>query len=235
MADGRDTRPPRGALAVIAVGLVATVAAALLSTSKPLGAVELSWEQRLPLPDSEPAAIPGGGAMRLSDAGIRVTEANVSDYRLYRVAAALRIDAGAAVGQGRLRCAIRVPPRTIVAKTPSSRASYPRSSEELAEQEAPEVVLVEFNSHSTDLAVLELSDAIGKRFTEERGVVVEWAPYRIGQQVWQWGLPPGRPAERLVLPFASIWRTTGTPAAKIACTIETAGGSATVRTAGRLD
>jgi hypothetical protein len=220
---------------VIAVGLLATVFAALLSTDKPLGAVELEWESKAPLPDPKPVAIPGGGEMRLADAGIRVTEANASEYRLYRVAATLAIDAGAAIGQGRLRCGIRVPPRTIVAKTPSSRASYPRSSEELAEQEASEKALVEFNSRSTDLAVLEMSDAIGERYTKEKGIVVEWAPYKVGQQVWQWGFPSGRPAEPLVLPFTSIWRTTATPAAKVICTIETAAGSATVRTAGSLD
>jgi hypothetical protein len=219
---------------VIAVGLLATIFAALLSTDKPLGAVELEWESKAPLPDSKPAAIPGSGEMRLADAGIRVTEANASEYRLYRVAAVLTIDAGSAIGQGRLRCGIRVPPRTIIAKTPSSRASYPRSSEELAEQEASEKALVEFNSRSTDLAVLEMGDAIGKRYTEEKGIVVEWAPYKVGQQVWQWGFPPGRPAKPLVLPFASIWRTTATPAAKIACTIATSAGSATVRTAGSL-
>ncbi len=220
---------------MVAIGLLATVFAALLSTDKPLGAVELEWESKTPLPDAKPVAIPGGGEMRLGEAGIRVTEANASEYRLYRVAAMLAIDAGSAIGQGRLRCAIRVPPRTIVAKTPNSRASYPRSSEELADQETSETALVEFNSRSTDLAVLEMSDVIGKRYTERKGIVVEWAPYQVGQQVWQWGFPPGRPTEPLTLPFASIWRTTATPAAKIACTITTAAGSATVRTAGTLD
>ena len=235
MNAGREDRPPRGVLVVVAVGLLATVFAALLSTDKPLGAVELEWESKAPLPDPKPVAIPGGGEMRLADAGIRVTEANDSEYRLYRAAAVLTIDAGSAVGQGQLRCAIRVPGRTIVAKTPNSRASYPRSSEELADQETSETALVEFNSHSTDLAVLEMSDVIGKRYTQQKGIVVEWAPYKVGQQVWQWGFPPGRPADPLTLPFASIWRTTATPAAKIACTITTAAGSATVRTAGSLD
>jgi hypothetical protein len=234
VAEGRENRPPRGALVVIAVGLFACLVAALLSTDKPLGAVELEWERRLPLPDSRPASIPGGGRMQLTDAGLRVTEANASDYRLYRVAAVLRIDADSAVGQGRLRCGIRVPRRTIIAKTRSSRASYPRSSEDLFEQEAPEQVQVEFNSRSTDFATLELGDAVGERYTDQRGIVVEWAPYRIGEQVWQWGLPPGTPTEPLALPFASIWRTTGTPGAKVSCTIETDAGAATVRAAGAL-
>ena len=127
-----------------------------------------------------------------------------------------------------------MPRRTIVAKTPNSRASYPRSSEELTDQPVPENSLVEFNSHSTDLALVELGDALGSRFTGEKGIVVEWAPFLPGQQVWQWGLPAGRPSEPLRLPFASIWRTTAEPGAKIACTVETEAGSATVRTAGTL-
>ena len=221
---------------MIAIGLLATVFAALLSTDKPLGAAELDWERQVPLQDSKPAAIPGGGEMRITDAGIRVTEANASEYRLYRVAAVLTIDAGAAVGQGRARCLMRVPTRTIVAHTPNQRASYPRPSEEddLIKQEVPERVLVEFNSHSTDLAVLDLGDAF-ESFTSERGVTASWVDFQAGRQGWIWGLPAGRPDKPLKLGFASIWRTTGTPAAKIACTVEIAAGTATVRTAGSLD
>jgi hypothetical protein len=234
VADESKIRPPRGALIVIAIGLLATVAAAVLSTDKLLGAATLEWVEEAPMPDSKRVPIPGGGEMQLTEAGIRSTEANVSEYTLYRTAAVLNISAGSAIGHGRLRCSIKVPKRTIVAKTPSSRASYPRSSEELREQEAPENSLVEFSSHSTDLALVELGDAIGKRYTEEKGIVVEWAPYRIGQQIWQYGLPAGQPKEDLSLPFASIWRTTASPAAKIACTVENSAGSATIQTAGAL-
>jgi hypothetical protein len=237
VADRRDTRPPRGALAVIAVGLIATVAAALLSTTKPLGAAELDWVRTAPLPDSAPAAIPGGGAMRLTDAAIRVTEANAADYRLYRTAAVLRIDAGSAVGQGQARCRVRIPTRTIVAHTPNRRASYPRPTREgednLIEQEVSERVLVRFSSHSTDYAVLELGDAF-PTFTDTPGVAASWAEFRVGRQEWIWGLPPGRPSRPLHLGFASVWRTTATPGAKIACTVTTSAGTATVRTQGRV-
>lgn len=231
MADEKQIRPPRGALIVIAIGLLATVFAALLSTDKPLGAATLEWVEDESLPTPKPVAIPGGGQMRLSEAEIRATEPNVSDYTLFRVSALLTIDAGSAVGQGRLSCSVQVS-RTIIAKTPKSRASYPRSSEDLFEQDTPETSLVEFSSHSTDLASVEVSDVFDKRYTEERGIVVEWAPFRIGRQVWQLGLPNGRPKQDLKLPFVSIWRTTATPAARMACTIETAAGEATVRTAG---
>lgn len=221
---------------MIAIGLLATVAAAFLATDSSSGsAAELFWEAKAPLPDSKTASIPGGGAMRISEAGIRTTETNISGYKIFRVAGQLTIDAGSAVGHGRLRCATRVPGNAIVAHTPGSRASYPRSSsgENLIKQDVPEVVLVEFNSHGTDLGVLGLSDAFDT-FTDQPGVVVSWSPYRKGVQEWQWGLPAGQPAKPLKLGFASFWRSTGTPAARVSCTVETGAGKAAVRTAGKL-
>jgi hypothetical protein len=234
MADEKQNRPPRGALIVIAVGLLATVAAALLSTDKPLGAVTLEWVEEARMRDPKPVEIPGGGRMTLSEGQIRSTEPNAGEYTLFRSSALLTIDAGSAIGHGRLTCAISVPKRTIVAKTHDSRASYPRSSEDLAEQEVHDTSLIEFSSHSAELASVEIGDAINSRYTREPGIVVEWAPYRIGRQAWQLGFPGGRPKEVLSLPFVSIWRTTVTPAARISCTIETAAGSATVATAGSL-
>jgi hypothetical protein len=237
MEVGKDNRPPRGALAVVAVGLFATVAAALLSTDKPIGSAELEWEAKAPLPASKHVAIPGGGGMSLSEAGLRATEATESGYRLFRVASVLTIDAGSAVGHGRLRCTTRVPGhRATVARTPKSRAAYPRSSsdEDLLKQgDVPEDVEVEFHSHGAELAAVGLGDAFDA-YTPVHGVVVSWAPYREGSQGWQWGLPKGRPAQELPLGFASIWKTSGTPAAQIACTLETTAGSATVNTAGAL-
>ena len=120
------------------------------------------------------------------------------------------------------------------AKTTKSRAAYPRSSEDLIKQDASETSLVEFSSHSAELASVQIGDVLGKRYTDEPGIVVEWAPYQVGKQVWQLGLPVGQPKAPLRLPFVSIWRTTATPTARVACTIETAAGSATVRTAGSL-
>ena len=234
MDDGNQSRPPRGALIVIAIGLFATLAAALLSTDKPLGATTLEWVEETSMPDPKPMAIPGGGQMTLSEGQIRSTEPNAGEYTLFRSSALLTIDAGSAIGQGRLTCVISVPKRTIVAKTPNSRASYPRSSEDLAEQEVHDTSLVEFSSHSAELASVEIGDVVSSRYTREPGIVVEWAPYRIGRQAWQLGFPGGQPEEALKLPFVSIWRTTVTPAARISCTIETAAGSATVHTAGRL-
>ncbi|MGE5281623.1 MAG: hypothetical protein ACM3N0_04735 [Chloroflexota bacterium] len=237
MPSDPESRPPRGALIVIAVGLLATVAAALLSNPNvSSGAVELAWELHRPLPDSTAHRIPGGGTAQLVEGGMRATESNVSGYRLLRVADVLLISKGASVGNGRVICTIRVPPRhALVAHTPHNRASYPRPSEgeELTKQEVPENVLVEFNASGTDVALVRLGDAFAK-FIDERGATVSWAPFQIGRQRWQWGLPPGRPSRPLRIGFATVWRTTARTTAHVSCTVETAAGSTTVRTAGSL-
>lgn len=237
MEAGSDTRPPRVALAVIAIGLMATVAAALLSTDKPIGAAELSWEARAAIPDSKPATIPGKGRIRLVEAGIRATEPNISGYRLFRVTAVLVVSPGSSLSHGQVQCAVRVPSiRTLVARTPQNRTSYPLPSSEvdLEKQPVPKTVTVEFNSHSSDLARVELGDAF-EAFTSQAGVLVDWAPFHLGQHVWEWTVPGTLSGEPLKLGFASIWRTTATPAAQLSCTAGTAAGSATVRAAGAID
>jgi hypothetical protein len=237
MDDLFETRPPRGALAVIAVGLFATIAAAVLQTTKPLGSSELEWEAKAPLPDSRSASIPGGGTMQIKESGLRATELNAGGYRVYRIASVVEISAGAATGQARLICAQRVPrARTLIAHTPNSRGAFPRPSEEkdLRKQgDVPEQIELEFSTHGGEFAVVELGDAFDQ-YTTVPGVVASWAEYEPGAQEWQWGLPSGRPQQPLELGFASFWRTGGTPEAKIECTLENSGGSAHVETRGEI-
>ncbi len=220
---------------MIAIGLLACVAAALLTTERGEGsAAQLEWVEKTPLPDSKAVAVPGGkGQVRLTEAGIRASGTNVSGYELFRSAAILKIDAGSPVGSARILCSMRAPGGAEVAQTPGSRASYPRSSEELLEQPVPENALVEFSSHGTDLAVVKFEDAFAS-FGEEPGIKVEWPDYKVGYEQWEWFLPPGPPSKPLELGFASIWRTTAVPAVKISCTLKTSAGSATVKTAGAL-
>lgn len=233
---GNETRPPRGALIVIAVGLFATLAAAVLANENLAGeAAGLEWVQTKKLPDSETASIPGGGGeMQLTHAGLRATGVNVSNYSLFSSAATLRIDAGSPVGSARIQCAMKAGAQTEVGQTPGSRASYPRSSDQLTEQPVPESVQVEFSSHGTNLAELALEGLPG-RFATETGIKLEWPTYRIGVERWRWFLPPGPPKAELVLPFATVWKATRIPSVEIACTVSTSAGEASVRTGGAFE
>ncbi|MGB7685634.1 MAG: hypothetical protein WBL45_07605 [Solirubrobacterales bacterium] len=227
---------PRGPVIIVAVGLFLCLVAAVLATDKTSGAAaQLEWVQHEPLPDSKPATVPGGGGqMRLTEGGIRATGTNVSGYTLYRVAAVLKIDAGSPVGGARILCETKAPAKTEIAQTSGSRASYPRSSEKLVSQEVPENVVVEFSSHGTYSALVELGDAIGEKFSTEPGIKLEWPPYKIGVERWEWFLPPGPPSMELRLPFASYWRTTALPSTNVSCTLTTSAGTTTVHTQGEL-
>jgi hypothetical protein len=232
---GKETRPPRGALAVIAIGLVATMAAAALATDEAGGSsVAIEWTAHARLPDSPPVPIPGGGSMRLEDGGLRASEENIEGERVFRATSVLRIEAGAAVGQARVRCRMSGGGAEL-GRTVNSRGAFPRSSGEynLTKQEVPESVGIRLPIQGAEFASLEMGDAF-PTFTDLPGVVVSWQPHRTYSQEWQWGLPPGRPAEPLALGFAGFWRTSGQVAAKVSCSVETAAGRAAVRTAGDL-
>ncbi|HEX7244952.1 MAG TPA: hypothetical protein VF245_05225 [Solirubrobacterales bacterium] len=236
MADESKSRPPRGALIVVAVGLVATLVAALLATDSSGGSsVAIEWTAHAPLPDSRVATIPGGGSMQLREGGMLASEDNLEGERIYRAASVLWLESGSAVGQGRVRCRMTGGPGVELGRTVNSRAAFPRSSGEysLTKQEVPGSVGVRLPIEGAEYASLEMEDAFDA-FTELPGVVVSWMPVRTHSQEWQWGLPKGRLQQPLELGLASFWRTGGDLAARVSCTVQTVAGSATVATAGHL-
>jgi hypothetical protein len=235
VADEKKNRPPRGALIVVAVGLIACVAAALLSTSEASGeAAQLEWVRKVPIADSKPVSLPSGSTMRLTKGAIRTTGTNVSGYSLFRVSSQIRIGSGAPVGGGRILCSVSGEGRAEIGQTRGGlRATYPRSSTGLFTQEVPEVILLFFSSHGTELATVEL-DGLPPHWSSEKGVKLEWPQYQPGVEHLEYFLPAGKPKQDLVLPFDTVWRTTSPAGAKVACTLTTSAGKATVRTAGAL-
>lgn len=235
-ANAQADRLPRGALIVVAIGLVACVVAALATTGKGSGeAANLEWVQSGTGPDSKAAAVPGGkGQLQLTDTHIRATGTNVSGYSLFTIGATLNVSAGSPIGGGRILCSVQAHGGTEIAQSSGGlRATYPRSSEDgIYNQEVPETVLMDFSSHSSELAVLEVLDR-PKRFTTEQGVKLEWPEYEVGKEHLKYFIA-GKPKKDLELPFFTIWKTTKVPAADLACTLETSAGKATVSTRAAL-
>lgn len=237
MSDGpngskQDERPPRGALIVVAVGLLACVVAALASTGKGEGeAATLEWVQNRSLADSKPVPVPGGhGEMSLVDNAIHATGTNVSGYSLFDVASTLRVSAGSPIGGSRILCAVKTGHGTEVAQSSGGlRATYPRSSSEgIYNQLVPETVLMDFSSHSSELASLEVPNRPA-RFTTEQGVKVGWPEYKVGVERIKYYVA-GKPKDDLELPFFTVWKTTAAPAAAISCALTTSAGTSTART-----
>jgi len=235
--ENQDDRPPRGALIVVAIGLIACVVAALAATGKGEGeAAHLEWVQAGTGPDSKAVAVPGGkGEMQLTDVHIRATGTNVSGYSLFTVGATLQVSAGSPIAGSTVLCSVKARPGTEVAQSSGGlRATYPRSSEAgIYNQEVPETLLIDFSSHSSELAVLEVLDR-PLRFTSEKGVKLEWPEYRVGEERLEYSIS-GKPKKDLELPFFTIWKTKKiAPAAALACTLESDHGKAEVRTEAAL-
>ncbi len=232
-----QNRPPRGAVIVVAIGLLACLAAALLSNEDLLGAAQLEWTQSQEIADSRPVEVPGGGGeMRLTEGQLRVTEPNFAGYKLYRVSQVLEIGAGTQVGQARIKCTTTVPQNVIVAKTTERRAAFPLSTSDeakLQKQEVKENLLFEFNARGSALSLLEYEDVFDK-YTNIDGVKVEWPPFHPGREEWVWFLPAGQPDKDIELGFVSVWRTRKAPAASNTCTLTSDAGTATVRTGGAV-
>ena len=236
--ESADARMPRGVLAVIAVGLVATVAAALLTTDESGEAPHLEFVQARTFPDSKPTEVPGGGGkMQLTEGRIQATGTNFSGYSLFRVASTLTVSKGSPVGRGLIVCKTSVNPSSteIAHSSLGLRTLYPRSSENgIWGQPIPETLLIKFSSHGGELAVLEVDDLEQPRFTSERGVKTGWPEYTPGIERLKYYLPEGKPKRDLELPFYTVWKAQRKPAATVACTLETSAGKATTRTAGAL-
>jgi len=234
----QDTRMPRGVLAVVAIGLLACVAAAVLSTDSAGGeSAHLEWVQFGSIPDSKPAAVPGGNqTMELVNGKIRATGSNDGNYSLFQIATVLKIEKGAPIGGGRILCSVQATNiHTEISQTKGGlRATYPRSSDAgIYSQEVPEAIEIDFSSHGVEYAELEVGD-LPRRFTSAKGVKLEWPTYKVGTEHLKYFLPDGKPKVDLELPFNTVWKTTVVPAAKIACTLTTSAGESTVETAGAL-
>ena len=85
------------------------------------------------------------------------------------------------------------PGETEVAQTPDLRASYPRSSDNLTDQEVPDASLAEFASNGTGLAVVDIED-LPDAFATETASNSNGRPTTPGSSVGAGSSP--RPARR---------------------------------------
>ncbi len=220
---------------IVVIGLLACVVAALGSTDRGSGEeAHLEWVKHAKIPDSAPAKVPGGDQqMQLVDGELRATGTNIGGYSLYLVTNTLKIGAEAPIKKSRILCSMSVPSGVEIGHSGGGlRTLYPRSAEGIFSQEAPEFLKVDFSSHSSEFAAVEVGD-VTSRFTNEQGVKLEWPAYEEGTEHLKYFIA-GRPKKDLELPFYAIWRATVTPKATTSCRLETGAGKATVTAKGGL-
>jgi hypothetical protein len=236
-----DERIPRGAIVVVAIGLLATLAAAVLSGGGAGGdAAHLEWVQHRAIPDSKPVKVPGDrpGNMQLVDGIIKATGTNTSGYSLFAVQETAKIDQGVKFEEGTLLCSVHAPATgALIAQSALGlRMTYPRSSETgIYGQPVEEAVVAgNFASHGHPSAILEVSEDLPERYTSVQGVKLEWPHYQVGTEHLEFLLPEGTPKTATELTFLTVWKTTRRPQADISCKLTTAPGTATVHTKAAL-
>jgi len=230
-------RPPRGAVVIVVIGLLACVVAALATSSaKDSGeAAHLEFVKTAKVPDSNVVTVPGGTQkMQLVDGLIRSTGGNVSGRNLFQTANVLEIGAGAPIAESTILCAIAAPKGAEIGQSSGGlRTLYPRSSENgIFTQPVPEQVVVDFSSHGSEYAELDV-EGLPENFTNEKGIKLEWPEFEEGTENLEY-LIVGKPKRDLRLPFNLIWRSTAVPEATVSCTVKTDAGRATVKTKGAL-
>jgi hypothetical protein len=235
-----NDRIPRGAIVIVVIGVLACIAAALLTSGKGSGeAAQLEFVKQRTIPASQPVAVPGSkdAQMQLLEGKVQATGTNIAGYELFRFLTTLKIDKGAPIGSGRIICTVHATAHgTEIAQSSNGlRTTYPRSSEEgIYGQPVPETILVEFASHGYELAVLQVAEFMPERFTTIQGVKLNWPEYEVGTEHLEYFLPEGKPKTTVELPFYTVWRSKDPPAAKASCKLEVGAGKATVQTSGSL-
>jgi hypothetical protein len=233
---------PRGAIIVVVVGVLATIAAAILTHTGGAGSSEvahLEFVQKAKIADSKPVAIPGSktAKMQLVDGTLKATGTNVAGYSLFRALSIAKITPGGRIG-GELLCAVHATRAgTLIAQSSNGlRMLYPRSSEAgVSGQEVPNTVLAKFASHGHSLAVLEeITEDMPESFTTIEGVKVGWPEYEEGTEHILYHLPHEKATKTVELPFYTIWKSQKAPAVQISCELETKVGKASVKTEGSL-
>jgi hypothetical protein len=212
---------------VVVVGLLACVAAALLTSSPSSGEEQLTWDVTGTIPDS------ATGPLQITHAAIDSTRPNASGYKLFRVSGTTQADVGSFAGAVPVSCTVKAPKRSILGRTPGKRASYPLPSNDLASQAVPDVSVVRFNAKGTDTVGVPVSDAFSN-YTNVKDAKVDWAHYKPGRQTWNWVLRPAARTRPVSLSFATMWRTTSTAGGAIACHAQAGKRKLRAHTAGSL-
>jgi len=217
-----SSRIPRLAIAVVAFGVLLSLAIYGLSFLPGNGSQEVDWDTTEAIKPPPPKKI-GDGSFVLTRTGLSAIAPNEDGLLLFRVAGAVRVDSG-----GRkptvVRCDIQseVNGDTRLARSGGLRAAWPRSSSDLdvKRQDVPEVSSVKFRIDESKKIDLPIRD-VARRYSDiDSPVVVKWEGYVEDKQTWIWNLADGTGAGTATLPWLVIFEADNRPRGTIVCTAD---------------
>jgi hypothetical protein len=225
----KDGAPPRGALIVIAIGLIGCVATGAVGN-------DVAFNSLAPLRDSAAAALGPGGRTQLINGFVSSTDPNDQGDRLFKAEVSLNARAGAGYKVNEIRCIAEGPPGTHIPHAEGRRAAYPTPTDDASIHAIREGASVEFPNGDAELAGVKLRDhffhyVIGGKPS------VEWPGLAERHQAWIWKFP--KPVQKTRINWAIMWTATGGQKTTLRCTPQAIGPggratSATVTTAAPL-
>jgi hypothetical protein len=228
--------PPRGALIVIAVGLLVCVVTAAVARDPGAVGNDVTLSAAAPLRDSPIAPLGPGGRAQLLNGFVSSTDPNDLGDRLFKVEVSLNADAGGGYRVNRIQCLAEGPPGTHIPHASGRRAAYPTPTDDASIHAIREGASVEFPNGDAELAGVKLRDhffhyVIGGKPS------VEWPGLAERHQAWIWKYH--KPVAKTRINWAIMWTATGGQKVTLRCTPQAVGPSgqttsATVTTAAPL-
>lgn len=220
-------RIPRGALVVVAIGLIATLGVLGLDRLGGGTSAELEWttveEVKTP-----PKAKVGPGGVSMDRTTLSAIGQNGGGEAIYRVAGAITVDSGSQKIPVQVRCDIEsLDPESQIAKTQKRRAAWPRPSDELKAQEVPELAVVKFNAVGNDVLGLPMRDVVRRYTNTLSSTLVDWDGYNPTIQNWVWDMKDGTGPSPAVLGYVVIFKSSEKPDASLTCVTKMAGDEVT--------
>lgn len=224
--------PPRGAVVVVVVGVLVTIAAVALSRTPGASGTDVHYKTKTPIPDSPTASLGDGGNTQIVDGLISKTVRDeTGKTRIFTLEISLRARAPAGAKVDSVRCQLRLPRGVHIGQSEGRRAAFPRTLANSADDAIKDRVPVDFLIEGTEQAGVPLRNAFFK-YVRGGNPSVEWPNLREGQHTWLWKYPD--PVARTRVNFAAIMLAGGGETINLACTPRAGSASATARTAVRL-
>jgi hypothetical protein len=209
------TPPPRGAVIVVAIGLLVTFAAIALSKDPGGSGEDVAYENEAPFGDSASVSLRGGGSTKIVDGAVSNSAANDLKQRIYRIEASLRARAGKGSKIESVRCQVRYPQGVELGISDGRDAAFPRPLEDTADDAIKEAASVEFDTSDSSKAAVPLRNKFFK-YVIGGNPSVSWPTLAESQNTWLWRYK--KPVQQTRVNFAVLAIARGGQRVPIICT-----------------
>lgn len=233
-SDKDPNRIPRGAIAVVVVGVLLSLAIYGIGIRGGGSSAEVKWQVVEKIVTPEQASKAGkNGELNMRRTTISALPPNGGGQSIFRIGGVAVVDSGKLPTT--VVCAVdSIADDTTIARTPNLRAAWPRPSDELQAQEVPESMVLKFNQVGNSILGVPIRDVINRYTNSASPTMAGWDTDVIGTQKWTWTMDKGSGPGPATLGYVVVFRTLTRPKADIDCSAKIGGETVSQRAEARL-